>query len=239
MESAQLKQTAILKGLDDEALAEVSHLLRPVDYPAGELIFQEGGPCTGLYIILKGFAQYGKLSGRRNRRRILKILGPGDSFGEEGIFSSEVCACIGYARAITDASVTSIEKRIFRDLMEHHPIVARHFSEWITAQLRVFECKLVELAYEPLEQNLIRLLLVLAQRFGVREATGLRIELKFSRQDIADLLGAHLDTVTRELSKLHQKGLVASEGHQLVILNLERLAALATPETTCLAEKLF
>ena len=99
MEPVHLQGIALFKGLPDGVVAELATPLRPVTYPAGELVFQEGGPSVGLYVILEGLIQYGKLSGRRDRRRILKILGPGDACGEEGLFSSEACACTGYARA--------------------------------------------------------------------------------------------------------------------------------------------
>ena len=239
MEPTFLQKSALFRGLPDDVLAEFAAPLRPVNYPAGELVFQDGGPSVGLYVILDGLVQYGKLSGRGDRRRILKILGPGDVFGEEGLFDSTVCACTGYARALTDASVAFVEKHTFHDLMERHPIVAQHLIEWLTAQLRVFECKLVELAYETLEQNLLRLLLILSKRFGVPERAGLRINFKLNHQGLADLLGVHMDTVTRELSKLQRQGLITSEDHMLVIVDPERLAKRATPETTCLTENIF
>jgi len=123
--------------------------------------------------------------------------------------------------------------------MERHPVVARRLCEWLTRQIKVFECKLVELAYEPLEQNLLRLLFVLTERFGVREKGGIRIELELSRQDLAELLGAHLDTVIHVLSKLRERGLIAFREHKLIIKDLARLHKLAEPQTTCLEEKLF
>lgn len=239
MARSQLRGITLFRDLNEGDLDELSNLSCAVAYPAGELVFQEGGPSIGLYVILSGLIQYGKLSGRRNRRRILKILGPGDTFGEEALFNSDVCACSGYARAITDASIASIERQAFRSLMEGHPVVARHLCEWLTGQLRVLECKLVELAYEPFEQNLLRLLVVLADRFGERAEAGLILEIKLSRQDLADLLGAHMDTVIRELSKLQQRGLIAFKEHHLVILDETQLRKLAEPQTTCLVEKLF
>ncbi len=239
MNRPQLREVVLFRDLSGEALTELRKLLRPIVYQAGELIFQEGGPSAGLYIILNGLVQYGKLSGRRNRRRILKILGPGDTFGEEALFSSEVCACPGFARALTDASLACVEKGAFLNFMERHPMVAQRLCEWLTRQIKVFECKLVELAYESLEQNLLRLLFVLTERFGVRGKDGIHLKLELSRQDLAELLGAHLDTVIHTLSKLRERGLIAFREQKLIIKDLARLRELAEPQTTCLEEKLF
>jgi CRP-like cAMP-binding protein len=240
MERLQLREFALFKDLSEEALDELAALMRSISYRAGDLIFQEGGPSAGLHIVLSGLIQYGKFSGRHNRRRMLKILGPGDAFGEEVLFYPELaCPYVGSARALIDSSVAFITKNSFLAFMESYPIIARHMCEQLARQLRIFECKLVELSYEPLEQNLLRLLLTLMERFGVRKEEGICLEVPFSRQDLAELLGAHLDTVIHELSKLRDQGLLAFRKHCIVVLNGDRLRELAEPHTTCLEEKLF
>jgi CRP/FNR family transcriptional regulator len=239
MSRTSLERFAIFSELNERSKSDLQSLLRYVTYRTGDLIFQEGGPSAGLYLILSGLVQYGKLSGRRHRRRILKLLGAGETFGEEALFNSEICSCPGYARAITDTSLAFIEKHAFLSFIERHPQVMIHLCGWLTRQLKVFECKLVELAYEPLEQNLLRLLLILMERFGVRDAQGVRIDAPLSRQELADLLGAHLDTVIHELSRLRDQGLISVKDHQIIIKDPENLKELVEPQTTCSEEKLF
>jgi CRP-like cAMP-binding protein len=236
---SQLKSFELLKDLDEARLLELSQSLRPVLYHSGDLIFQEGGPAASLYLILQGQVVYGKYSGRRKRRRLLKILGPGDTFGEEALFAPEVCPCPGFARALSDAEVLFWERASFWKTVESHPFLLKYFIAWLTRQVKVFECKLVELAYESLEQNLLRLLFVLMQRFGVATEKGVRLEIDLSRQDLADLLGAHLDTVIHELSRLRDRGLLVYERHKIVIKDPQTLEEQAQPATTCLSEKLF
>lgn len=229
----------LLEDLSEQALRELQKHMRRITYGPGDLIFQEGGPSAGFYIVIDGLVQYGKRSGRRGRRRILKLLGPGDCFGEEMLFHSEVCACPGYARAITETEVAFIERGAFIDFLKRYPSVAHRLCEYLTKQLRVLECKLVELAYEPVEQNLLRLLLILTERFGKRTKKGISLEMPLSRQELAELLGVHLDTVIHELSKLRDQGLIALSNHKIVIKDPEQLRELAEPQTTCLDEKLF
>lgn len=236
---AALQRCALLRELPEEALEELSRRLHKITYSRGDLIFQEGGPSAGFYFVVRGLVQYGKRSGRRGRRRILKILGPGDCFGEEMLFQSELCACPGYARALTETEVAFIERRAFLDFLKRYPSVAHRLCEYLTKQLRVFECKLVELAYEPVEQNLLRLLLILMDRFGKRTQEGISLEMALSRQELAELLGVHLDTVIHELSKLREQGVIALSDHKIVITDPEQLRELAEPQTTCLDEKLF
>lgn len=229
----------LFEDLSEEARGELQKQLRRITYGPEDLIFQEGGPSAGFYIVIKGLVQYGKRSGRGSRRRILKLLGPGDCFGEEMLFQPEVCACPGYARALTQTEVAFIERRAFVEFLKSHPVVMHRLCEHLTKQLRVFECKLVELAYEPVEQNLVRLLVILMDRFGVQGRTGIALEMPLSRQEMAELLGVHLDTVIHELSKLREQGVIALSDHKIVIKDPERLRELAEPQTTCLDEKLF
>lgn len=228
-----------LQGMSAEAVAELQRHVRTISYGPEDLIFQEGGPSAGFYIVINGLVQYGKRSGQRGRRRILKLLGPGDCFGEEMLFQPEVCACPGYARALTHTEVAFIERRTFVEFLERHPAVMHRLCEHLTRQLRVFECKLVELAYEPVEQNLVRLLFILLERFGKPTKDGIALEMPLSRQELAELLGVHLDTVIHELSKLREQGVIALSDHKIVIKNPEKLRELAEPPTTCLDEKLF
>ncbi len=234
-----LQKCLFLQGVSEETAAELQRHARTISYGAGDLIFQEGGPSGGFYIVITGLVQYGKRSGRRGRRRILKLLGPGDCFGEEMLFQSEVCACPGYARALTGTEVAFIERGAFMDFLKRHPVVLHRLCEHLTRQLRVFECKLVELAYEPVEQNLLRLLLILMERFGKPTKEGIALETALSRQELAELLGVHLDTVIHELSKLRERGVIALSDHTIVITAPEKLKELAEPRTTCLDEKLF
>jgi CRP-like cAMP-binding protein len=234
-----LQRCPFLQDLSEEALGELPQKVRTIRYRPDDLIFQEGGPSAGFYVVISGLVQYGKHSGRRGRRRILKLLGPGDCFGEEMLFQPEVCACPGYARALTETEVAFIERRAFVDFLQLYPLVAQRLCEHLARQLRIFECKLVELAYEPVEQNLLRLLVILMDRFGVREREGIALKMPLSRQELAELLGVHLDTVIHELSKLREQGVIALSDHKIVIKDPERLRELAQPQTTCLDEKLF
>ncbi len=235
----QIHRCMLFEHLSERALGELRKHMRKITYGKGDLIFQEGGPSAGFYIVISGLVQYGKRSGQRGRRRILKLLGPGDCFGEEMLFQPEVCPCPGYARALTETEVMFIERSAFMDLLKRYPSVAHRLCEYLTKQLRVFECKLVELAYEPVEQNLIRLLLILTDRFGKRTKEGISLEMPLSRQELAELVGVHLDTVIHELSKLREQGLIALSDHKIVITEPERLRERAEPQTTCLSEKLF
>jgi CRP/FNR family transcriptional regulator len=83
------------------------------------------------------------------------------------------------------------------------------------------------LAVERVERRIARQLLKLAQRLGVPDGAGLRLDLALSRQDLADMAGTTVETAIRVLSRWRAQGLVADRGGWLVITDPAGLSALA------------
>ena len=63
----------LFENLSKRALEELQKHMHRITYGPGDLIFQEGGPSAGFYIVIDGLVQYGKRSGRRGRRRLSLI----------------------------------------------------------------------------------------------------------------------------------------------------------------------
>jgi CRP-like cAMP-binding protein len=227
----------VFSSLGDEEFVELQGLMVPIDYEAGELIHQEGMPANGIYVICKGLVKYGKYSADRSRRRVLKILGARDILGLETLFCRDPCLLPGFAKALEDTRVVFIERGKFSEFLERHPSVFRHLCEQLSREILIYQCKIAELAYEPMRVNLARLLLTLARRFGIEREDGLEIE--FNRGDLAELAGTHIDTLVRTLAHLKEKGLIATRYHKIRILDEAGLEAEASPIPSCVGENLF
>lgn len=238
IDACRCEEIELFQGLESAVLDELRELARPIAYRPGSIICREGGPTCGLYALASGAVAYGKSSGRGDHRRILKLLEPGNLFGEETLFQVATCDCPGFARALTDVSVFFFERTAFLELADRHPVLLRRLCEWVTRQLKVSQCKLVESAYESAEQNLLRLLLLLVERFGVPEEGAVRVDLPLSRGDLSELLGVHPDTIIHTLGALREEGLIRVQRDQLLVSDEARLRALAGPLTTCLNEHL-
>ena len=79
----------LFSGLGSETLEAIREMSRSLQYPKGEVVFQEGEPAFGLYIICKGKVKLAKHS-LRGKKQILKLLGPGELLGEKTLFDREV-----------------------------------------------------------------------------------------------------------------------------------------------------
>ena len=222
----------IFADLSDEDFGELQRLMTPIDYEAGELIQQEGMPANGVYVICRGLVKLGRHTADRERRRLFRILGPREILGLESLFCEQGCFVSGFAKALLETRVAFIERARFLEFLERHPEVSRRICKHLSKEIISYQCQLTEMAYEPIQVNLARLLLLLARRFGIRK--GDRIELEFSRSDLAELIGTHADTVVRTLAQFKEKGLITTRYHRITILEEAGLEALASPLPLCL-----
>jgi len=225
----------IFADLSDAEFGELQELMIPIDYEASELIHQERMPANGIYVICRGLVKLGRHTADRERRRLLRVLGPRDVLGLENIFCEQTCSVSGFAKALVETRVAFIERAQFLEFLEHHSEVVRRICERLSREIIIYQCQLTETAYEPIQVNLARLLLLLARRFGVRK--GERIELEFSRGDLAELIGTHADTVVRTLAQLKERGLITTHYHRITILDESGLEGLASPLPLCLTEE--
>lgn len=228
---------SVFSELTDEEFAELQDLMVPIEYEAGKTIHHEGMLASGVYVICKGRVKYGKSTADRSRSRILRLLGVGDLLGLEALFFQSAYCLSGFAKAMEDTQVVFIEKGKFFEFLERHPRLWRRLCEYLSREILIYQCKLSELAYEPMRVNLARLLLMLAHHCGVRGNDG--VEIEFRRKDLAEFAGTHTDTLNRSLCELKEKGLIDIQHEKIKILDESALKRLASPLTTCLKESLL
>lgn len=227
----------IFSGLEGEGVARLKALMRPITYGKGELIFQEGAPAFGLYIICKGKVKLAKHA-VNGKRRILKLIGPGEILGEESLFGDGVYAA--YAKTLEETQARFIGKADFLPLVVRYPAIALKIIEKLARELKGFQSKLMETSYESCKGKVTRLLLSIAEKYGVVEEEGLSLGLELSRADLAAMVGISTETAIRILSELREENLLALDGQKkIIILNKHKLQELAEPFLVTLKENLL
>jgi len=226
----------IFSGLEGEGLARLRALMRPIAYGKGELIFQEGAPAFGLYIICQGKVKLAKHAGN-GKRRILKLIGPGEILGEESLFGDGVYAA--YAKTLEETWARFMGKADFLPFILRYPSVALKLIEKLARELKGFQSKLMEASYESCKGKVARLLLSIAESYGVEERGRLILGLELSRADLAAMAGISTETAIRILSELREENLLALDGQKIIILKKHKLQELAEPFPVTLKENLL
>ncbi len=215
--------------LPPEAREELRRLACPFHREAGDLLFQEGMPAKGIYVLKRGRVKLVQQTPDKRKKQILRILGPGDLVGEEAFFAGG--AYTAYARALEPTDYCFFPGRDFVEFLHRHPAAAFRLLERLAEEVKGYQRLLVEVAYEKGEERLARLLLDLARKApppGGPER-GRVIDLGLTRTELAELLGLRPETTIRILHRWEAEGILDIEGPRLVLLDEEKLSAYARP----------
>jgi len=217
---ALLKRVAIFASLSEPELAFLrSHLLQR-KYSAGELIFGEGDPCTGLYMVQSGHVRIFK-SSAGGREQVLSIDGPGSSIAELPVFDGGNYPAS--AQAVSDCTLQFFSSQDFQSLCLQHPQVALKVLRVVGGRLRKLVGIIEELSFTTVRHRLIALLVRLGKAQGVRNGDAIALSLAANNTELAAQIGTVRELVSRNLSRLQAEGLIRLDNRELQIPSLLRL----------------
>jgi len=191
------------------------------------MIFSEGEPCAGLYVVESGTIRIFK-SSSGGREQVLNIEGPGSSVAELPVFDGGNYPAS--AVAVEDSMLLFVSKQDFQALCLAHPQVALKVLRVVGARLRRLVGIIEELSFTTVRQRLGAYLIRMAQNEGKKTAGGVQVTLPANNQELAAQIGTVRELVSRNLSRLQAEGLVNIEGRTLLIRDLAALETdLASP----------
>jgi len=221
-----LRQTPLFTGLSDAETAALAARVTRKRFDRGELLFNEGDRCQGLYLVANGKIRIFKLS-PSGREQILAVEGPGSSFAELPVFDGGTYPAS--ASALEDAEVLFISRKDFHGLCLQHPEVGLKVIAVVGARLRRLVGIIEELSFTTVRQRLIAVLLRLARTDGKRSKEGVVIEMPKSHQDLAAELGTVRELISRNLGRLEAEGYLDVEGRKIIVKDLTGLEQEQTP----------
>ena len=213
--SATLSRVPIFSGLSDNELTFLSQRAVLRGFQSGEIVFSEGQPCTGLYVVQSGHVRIFKTS-VNGREQVLNIDGPGSSVAELPVFDGG--AYPASVAAVDEATLLFVSKQDFQSLCLTHPQVALKVLRVVGARLRRLVGIIEELSFTAF-------LLRSAQHEGRQTPAGTEILLPANNQELASQIGTVRELVSRNLSRLQAAGLIQIDGRTVLISNLKALEA--------------
>jgi CRP/FNR family transcriptional regulator len=220
-----LAKVTIFSGLTDAELDFLAERVVPRQFAPGEMVFGEGEPCAGLYVVERGNIRIFK-SSSRGREQVLSIDGPGSSVAEVPVFDGGNYPASG--AAVDRATLLFVGKQDFQALCLAHPEVALKVLRVVGARLRRLVGIIEELSFTTVRHRLASFLLQLAQR-ETTAAAGVEFSLPGTNQELASQLGTVRELVSRNLSRLQAEGLLKLEGRRAVIPDLKAFEAELDP----------
>jgi CRP-like cAMP-binding protein len=198
-----LRKTPLFASLTENEMQALAGRVSKKRVQRGELLFGEGDPCKGLYLVVSGKIRIFKLS-VAGREQVLAIEGPGSSFAELPVFDGGSYPAA--ASASEDAELLFISRKDFQNFCREHPEVALKVIAVVGTRLRRLVGIIEELSFTTVRQRLIAVILQLAEAEGTPSKDGIRLELTKSHQDFAAELGTVRELISRNLSRLQAEG---------------------------------
>jgi CRP/FNR family transcriptional regulator len=204
------------RSLDKDTLASIAALAVRRVYEPNEVIFVEGEPCAGLFIVHTGHVKIYRVS-PEGREQILTIIGPRDSFNDVAVFDGGPNPAT--AQAMDATEVCAIERPTMVSLFDQYPKLAQAVVAVLAARARMLVGMVEDLSLRSVTARLAKLLLDQASRPD---------SVPLTHQQMAARLGTVREMVSRALRELEHEGMVRREGRQIVITDraaLERRSA--------------
>jgi len=219
-----LGHVQLFRGLPSETLLRIIGLSHSASVASGEFFFNEGDPARRFLVLTRGHVKLIQLS-PDGHQVVLRIIGPGEAFGSAGAFGEAVYP--NAAQSAEAAEALTWPSASIRRLIEEEPVIALNAVEFVSGRLHDLQRRYRQMMTERVELRVARAILRLVHEAGRRAEGGVEVDFPISRQDIAELTGTTLYTVSRLLSSWESLGIVRCGRQKIALVKPDALTAIA------------
>ena len=222
--TAQLARVPLFHNLSLSRLQMVAKSSQRRHVVRDAFFFQQGDAAVALYVLDRGQVRMTQLTPEGNQI-ILRFIRPDDMFG--GVAAFGVKTYPASAEVTEDSSALLWDAETMRELVLRIPQLALNALDHTAEIIVQLQDRVRELQTERVERRVARALLRLASQSGKRIEAGILIDMPLSRQDLAEMTGTNLYSVSRILSAWEKQELIQTGRERVVISAPHRLVVIA------------
>ena len=223
---ALLQKSILFTGLPSTECAEIAAVAQLRAFAKRKILFHEGEPVVYVYLLTSGYVKLTQLSEDGNQV-ILRLNGPGEVVGALGCAARSVHKWT--VQAMTDCESFVWEAATFERILERYPQVRANTVRLIAIRLQELEERFRELSTEKVAPRVAHQLVRLLAQIGKPIASG--VEIALSREELAQLTGTTLFTISRLFSAWQEQGLVIPRRESVLVRRADKLAHLGEGES--------
>lgn len=222
--SCPVREDSLFCDLKSDALHALNAIRRPSVFPKGALLFVEGQPCAGLFVICAGKAKL-TASSLQGRSVIVRVAGAGEILGLSAVMSEtpyEVSA-----ETLQPTEVNFLPQEEFLRFLRHYGEVSVRMAQYLSQELQRAYHQMARIALAPTAKaKLAGLLLDWARSENSSRADSASFHLWLTHEEIGQLIGTSRETVTRLLNQLRRHGLIKTNGSVVTLTDPQQLRAI-------------
>ena len=211
--STILRALPIFEKLDDESLRPLTRVSMLRHIPRHTAVLHAGDSTDNIYFVLSGALKV-QISDEEGREVILSMLGPGELFGEMGVLDDHPRSAT--VLAVEPSELVVIGQADFKQCLVDNPDVSLFIMRNLTKRLRLADRAIESLALLDVYGRVARLLLEAAETVDGRKV----VTHKLTKQDIAKMIGASREMVSRVMRDLVAQGHVQERNGQWILVDL-------------------
>jgi len=215
-----LRSVPLFADLTERELGLLADRALSREYQPGEMIFFEGDPCEGLYIVQAGNVKIFNTSAS-GREQVLLIERAGNSLAELPVFDGGNYPAS--TAAVGKCTLLFISKKDFHTLCLERPEVSLKVLKVVSSRLRQLVGIIEELSFTTVRNRLASWLLQEARAKGRKTSRGVEFTLSVNNQELAFQIGTVRELVSRNLSYFQSEGILKTEGRTVIIPDLSAL----------------
>lgn len=205
-----LQNSSIFSGLGTTELFQIASYSERILLPKGEILFREGDPVIGFYIVLKGCIKAYRIN-EAGREQVIHLIHPGGSFAEPAV--AGLPGYPAHTLALESSEVVLVKSTPFLDHLRVNSELALRMLASLSRHLHELVATIDSYRLQNVETRLLHWLL---QRTG-ESAVPVVFELSVPKSVLASELGTRQETLSRLLGKLRDQGLVKVKGKTITV----------------------
>lgn len=212
----------VFRDLEAQQRAQVEQFITYQTFPAGQLFHSPEEYGEQLFVLHSGRVRLYKLS-TEGRALTLAVLEPVTIFGEMTLVGQWMHD--SFAEAMTECEIGVIGRDDLRQILKQYPQISLSFMELMGQRLREIENKLADIAFKSVPQRLATVLLNLAD--SPERADVLPALVRYTHQQLAEMIGSYRETVTKAMGEFRDMGLIRIDDDAIRLTNSAMLQQLA------------
>ena len=218
-----LKHIHLFDGISPSEMQEMEKITRMEEVKKRQPLYLPGDPSSSVYLLKRGRVKIANTA-PNGKEVTFEILEAGDVFGELDVLQDAPRSTS--AETLDDALICVIPRKDFDQYLAMHPNVTIKLTKLIGLRLKKIQSRVEDLVFREVPARLAHLLSDLGKTEGVADKQGIRLKVKLTHQEMANLIGCSRETVSTTMGQFRDDGLIQMDGRTITILSEKGLSRL-------------
>ena len=217
-----LRKVPLFADIDEKEINQIIPIITEKKLKRDQYLFFENDIGNELFLITSGIIKIFKSDKKSGKIKTLTYLKKGDFFGEMAMLDEEIRSAS--AQVIEDANVYIISGKKFKDIMLKKPKTALKITKTLSARLRAADQQINDLTFRDIPGRVATTLMSLSEKYGKKTDKGIKISVKLTHQELAEIVGTAREVVTSILSAFKKANCIDIDKHYITIINKDELS---------------